>query len=128
MIPGFFKLAYVENTGIAFGLFQGHGDLFAILSPVAFLFLGSALGWHAWRTGLISVGMACGMIIGGACGNVWSRLADGYVVDFMDFYVGQHHWPAFNVADSALCCGVVLFMLLSHSGGDGRDMADGRRA
>ncbi len=121
VIPGFFMLAYVENTGIAFGMFQGYGELFSILSPIAFVFLGVALGWHVWRAGLISVGLACGMIIGGALGNVWSRLTDGYVVDFLDFYIGQHHWPTFNVADSALCCGVVLFLLLSHHGADAHE-------
>ena len=113
VIPSFFTLAYVQNTGIAFGLFQGHGRMFTYLSPLAFLFLGGLLGWHVWRAARLSVALACGLITGGAFGNVWSRLADGYVVDFVDLCVGGYHWPAFNLADSSLCCGVALFLLFS---------------
>lgn len=113
VVPNFFTLTYVQNTGIAFGLFQGHGRVFALLSPLAFLFLGGCLGWHVWRAARLSTAVACGMITGGAFGNVWSRLADGYVIDFLDFYVSNYHWPAFNLADSSLCCGVALFLFFS---------------
>ncbi|MFH1741383.1 MAG: signal peptidase II [bacterium] len=120
VFPGFFVLDYVENTGVAFGLFQGHSGVLMILSPLAFLFLAACLGWHTWDRGRRSTAIACGMIVGGALGNVWSRLAHGYVIDFLDFllyfpYIGSYDWPAFNLADSALCCGVVLFLFVSRS-------------
>jgi len=114
ILPGFFTLAYGENTGIAFGLFQGQGRLLTFFSPLALLVLGSALGWHVYQAGRYSTACVCGLIIGGAMGNVWSRLTDGYVVDFLDFHIGTWHWPTFNVADSALCCGVAGFLWLSH--------------
>jgi signal peptidase II len=122
VIPSFFTLAYVQNTGIAFGLFQGHGRVFAILSPLAFLLLGVFLGWHVWCAARLPTAIACGMITGGASGNVWSRLIDGYVIDFLDFYVGSYHWPAFNVADTSLCCGVALFLLCSRSSDRGAEV------
>lgn len=117
VIPGFFTLSYVQNTGIAFGLFQDHGYVFTLLSPVAFGLLLFFLGWHVWRVGRPGVSVACGLITGGAFGNVWSRLVDGYVIDFLDFHLGGYHWPAFNLADSSLCCGVVLFLWLARSSG-----------
>ena len=116
IIPGFFDLSYGENTGIAFGLFQQHGRMLTFLSPLAFLALGVYLGWYVWSSGEYLSSVACGMIVGGAFGNVWSRLVDGYVVDFFDFHLAGYHWPAFNVADSSLCCGVALFLFYSMRG------------
>ena len=55
--------------------------------------------------------MALALILGGALGNLYDRLAYGYVVDFLEFYVGSHHWPSFNVADSAISTGVVLLAI-----------------
>jgi signal peptidase II len=55
--------------------------------------------------------VALGLILGGALGNLYDRLAYGYVVDFLEFYLGNYHWPAFNIADSAITTGVVLLAL-----------------
>jgi len=114
ILPGFFTLAYVENTGIALGLFQTQGRLLTFLSPLALLVLAGALGRYVYQAGRYSAACVCGLIIGGAAGNVWSRLTDGYVVYFLDFYIGTCHWPTFNAADTALCCGVAGFLWLSH--------------
>lgn len=97
----------------------------------AFSFLSDAGGWQRWLfTGLASVvtlvligwllrlptsekltAAALCLIIGGAVGNLIDRVINGYVVDFIDVYVNDWHWPAFNVADSAITCGVILLLL-----------------
>jgi len=97
----------------------------------AFSFLSDAGGWQRWLfTGLSSVvtlvlivwmlrlpvsekltGAALGLIIGGAVGNLIDRIRFGYVVDFIDVYYQDWHWPAFNVADSAISCGVILLLI-----------------
>ena len=112
-ITPFFNLLYVHNTGAAFS------------------FLSSAGGWQRWLFAAIAFGV-CGLltmwmrrtpvtnkmaniayalIIGGALGNLFDRLYHGFVVDFLDFYYGNYHWPAFNIADSAICLGAVLLIL-----------------
>lgn len=109
----FFNLLYVHNYGAAFS------------------FLSDAGGWQRWLFTAIALGV-CGllvywmrrspashklansayaMIIGGALGNLFDRLYHGFVVDFLDFYVGNHHWPAFNIADTAICIGAGLIIL-----------------
>ena len=94
----------------------------------AFSFLSDASGWQRWFFTAIALGVsvaivvwlkrlpsgdrwmaiALALILGGALGNVWDRMTLGYVIDFMDFYVDQWHWPAFNVADSAITIGAVM--------------------
>lgn len=111
----FFNLTLAHNTGAAFN------------------FLGSAGGWQRWFfigfAMLVSISCsiwlyrlpakhclnaaAISLIIGGALGNIWDRLNYGYVIDFIDFYVNDWHWPIFNVADSAICIGVGLLAYLS---------------
>lgn len=111
----FFNLTLAHNTGAAFS------------------FLGAESGWQRWffvGTALI-VSMLClawlyrlptkgklllaaiGLLLGGALGNLWDRLVYGYVIDFIDLYVGDWHWPIFNIADAAICIGVAIIAITS---------------
>jgi len=105
----FFSLVHLQNTGIAFGLFQGRNLLFLLLG----LAMASFIGWIgislAKKSAKEAVGI--GLILGGAIGNIVDRIFFGRVTDFLDFFIGTHHWPAFNVADSAICVGAFLMVL-----------------
>jgi signal peptidase II len=70
------------------------------------------VGFLLWKSGsaLNSITLALALIMGGASGNLWDRVARGTVTDFLDFYIGQHHWPPFNIADSAIVIGSLLLM------------------
>jgi signal peptidase II len=114
IIPGFFNLVYVTNTGAAFGFLAGSRTwmrqaFFVTVAVVALVVIVLAYG-HLKRQSKIFI-YSLGLIGGGAIGNLIDRLRYGSVVDFLDFYVGTHHWPAFNAADSAITVGVALFML-----------------
>ncbi|MFQ6674320.1 MAG: signal peptidase II [Fidelibacterota bacterium] len=112
VLGSFFRLTYVENSGIAFGLnFRGGPTIFTIASFVAtFVILG-----YLWRVRdrQPSLKFSLALIAGGAVGNLIDRLLFGRVVDFFDFSVGGYHWPVFNVADSCVTVGVILFLYLS---------------
>jgi signal peptidase II len=123
MVFPFFNLTLVHNTGAAFS------------------FLASADGWQRWfLTGLASVislvivvwlsrlkvgdyglAIALALILGGAIGNVTDRVIYGYVIDFLDFYYKAWHWPAFNVADSAISVGAVLLLIDAIGGNKSHD-------
>lgn len=114
VIPGFFNLVYVTNTGAAFGFLAGNKTwlrqaFFVGVSSVALIVIAFAYG-HLKKQGRIFI-YALGFIAGGAVGNLIDRLRFGSVVDFLDFYFGSYHWPAFNAADSAITIGVGLFLL-----------------
>jgi signal peptidase II len=115
IIPGLFNLVYVRNFGAAFGIFAGLDSplreilLFSsttVAIGVVFAFLGG-MGREN-RVGRL----ALALVFGGAVGNLIDRLRLGYVIDFLDFHIGEHHWPAFNLADSFICIGVVLLVFL----------------
>ena len=114
VIPGFFRLVRVENTGMAFGLFSDSSSplVFWLLTVVsaAVLFFVAFLLWKD-RTFSALGGLGLAVILGGAAGNVVDRLARGKVIDFLDIYIGRHHWPAFNLADSAIVIGAALLLL-----------------
>ena len=114
IIPGFFNLVYVTNTGAAFGFLAGSKTwlrqaFFVGVAIAALVVIVFAYG-HIKKQGRLFV-YALGLIAGGAVGNLVDRLRFGAVVDFLDFYLGSHHWPAFNAADSAITVGVGLFLL-----------------
>ncbi|MEN8199803.1 MAG: signal peptidase II [Thermodesulfobacteriota bacterium] len=114
VIPGFFDLTYLTNKGAAFGFLAGvdaawRHYFFLGLASVALVLL--AVAWLRMRKDHLLYGPALALIAGGAIGNVIDRVRLGAVVDFLDFYVAGHHWPAFNVADSAITVGVALFLL-----------------
>jgi len=114
IIPGFFRLTHLENTGAAFSLFADSPSPFRTTLLVGFsvaaLAVVSVLLWK--DRGIFHSGtLALSLILGGAIGNLWDRLSDGKVTDFLDFYIGAHHWPPFNVADSAIVVGALLLLL-----------------
>jgi signal peptidase II len=114
IIPGFFRLTHLENTGAAFSLFADSPSPFRttllIGFSVAALAVVSVLLWKD-RSVFHSGTLALSLILGGAIGNLWDRVSDGRVTDFLDFYIGAHHWPPFNVADSAIVIGALLLFL-----------------
>lgn len=113
IIPNFFRLTHVENTGAAFGLFADSPSEWKIAMLVMFslvaLVIVSALLWKNSHS-MTTTGVGLALILGGALGNLWDRLLNGRVVDFLLFYVGQYQWPAFNVADSAIVVGAGLLV------------------
>lgn len=111
IIPGFFRLTHVENRGAAFSLFADSTSpwrtwLLVTFSVVALVIVVTLL----WKNShaMSSTGIGLSLILGGALGNLWDRLATGRVVDFLLFYIGRYEWPAFNVADSAIVIGAGL--------------------
>ena len=114
VIPGFFRITHVENRGAAFGLFADSPAQWKIAVLVLFsivaLIIVSALLWRNSHS-MSSTGIGLALILGGALGNLWDRLLNGRVVDFLLFYIGQYQWPAFNVADSAIVAGAGLLVL-----------------
>jgi signal peptidase II len=106
-----FDLVLLWNRGVSFGLFNNDSRLNAVIFSA--LAAAIVVGLFVWlrraSEPLIIAGL--GLVIGGAVGNVIDRLVHGAVVDFLDFYIGAWHWPAFNIADAAICVGVVALVL-----------------
>ncbi len=109
VIPGFFNLTYLRNTGAAWGMLSGQNKWLIVLSIVVILALLIFRKSFIAETRLHAV--SYGLMLGGIIGNVLDRIRYEWVIDFLDFYVGHYHWPSFNVADSAICTGVGLYML-----------------
>ncbi|SHO45558.1 signal peptidase II [Desulfopila aestuarii] len=116
IIPGFFNLVYVTNTGAAFSMFADVDSpwrhyFFVGVGIVAIV--GLTAGYFIMRRENRWYGPAFACIAGGAAGNLIDRVRLGAVVDFFDVYIQDYHWPAFNVADSAICVGAGIFIVLS---------------
>jgi signal peptidase II len=113
LIPGFLRLTHVENRGAAFGLFSDSSSEWKvavlILCSLVALAVVSALLWKNSHAMTVT-GIGLALIMGGALGNLWDRLFEGHVTDFLDFSLGGYHWPAFNVADSAIVMGALLLV------------------
>lgn len=109
--PPFFRLVMVWNHGISFGIFAGSRQPLPLIA-LALVIVGVLLVW-LHRNGSVLLAFALGAVIGGAVGNMWDRLHYGAVVDFLDFSIAGYHWPAFNIADSAIFIGVVLLTFSS---------------
>ena len=112
VIPGFFDLTHVHNPGGAFGFLAGmSAEVRSLLFVAVSLVAAGLILYFYWQTPLgqrfLSFGLA--LIFGGAVGNLVDRIRFGIVVDFLDVYAGTLHWPAFNVADSAITIGVGIF-------------------
>jgi signal peptidase II len=114
VIPGFFSLTHIHNPGGAFGFLAQQGSsvrigIFLVASTVAIFFIFLFYRQIPKTHPVLAAGLA--LIFGGAIGNLIDRLRFGKVVDFLDFYIGSLHWPAFNVADSAITVGVAIFIV-----------------
>ena len=109
-VTSFFNLSLTYNRGISFGLFNGAAGNALVFSLAAAAIVAVLIYWLS-RASSPFLAVAIGLIIGGAVGNVIDRLRLGAVVDFLDFHIGSVHWPAFNLADSAICIGVAAMLL-----------------
>jgi signal peptidase II len=111
IVPGFFNLVHVGNTGAAWSVLSGRSTLLAILALVAL----AAIFLFRRHLGLERrvVQIVFGLLCGGILGNFVDRIAYGHVVDFLDFHFGSYIYPTFNVADSGIVCGVALYVILS---------------
>ena len=107
----FFSLTRIENTGVAFGMFQGRNTFFLVLGVLVVVGI-LAMGLLSLKKDRFFA-LVLALVAGGALGNITDRIVFGRVTDFLDFFVGAIHWPAFNVADSAICVGACL--LIGHS-------------
>ena len=111
VIPNFFQLVHVRNTGAAFGIgANASSKLVPLLLNFGAIAVFCVVVVYAMRSAVTDRVLQTGLhlILGGAIGNLLDRFRFGYVVDFLDVYVGTKHWPAFNVADSAICIGIAL--------------------
>ena len=109
-VTGFFSLVLTHNRGVSFGLFQSDSAwqpyfLVAVNLVVSIALL---IWLHREKVGLLPYGI--GLVVGGALGNAVDRLHLPGVVDFLDFHLAGWHWPAFNLADSAIVCGVAIIL------------------
>jgi signal peptidase II len=114
LIPNLFEIVHVRNTGAAFGIGANSGSQFVpLLLNAGALTVFFVVVIYAVRAAVTDRTLQTGLhlILGGAIGNLLDRFRLGYVVDFLDVYIRDHHWPAFNVADSAICIGIALLFL-----------------
>ncbi|MBV8731312.1 MAG: signal peptidase II [Acidobacteriia bacterium] len=119
IVPGFFDIVHSQNRGVAFGLFNDGASgwstgVLSLFSLAAVLVI-SAILWNAGRPHSFSEGrwsqVGLALILGGAVGNLFDRIVWGRVTDFLELYIGDYHWPTFNVADSAIVIGSGLLLV-----------------
>jgi signal peptidase II len=113
LVPGLLNLTHVRNTGVAFGLFASNGMSASwVLTGLGLLALSAVSVYFGYASprdrGLL---VALALVVGGAVGNLIDRISSGAVTDFIDVYLGMHHWPSFNVADAAISIGIVLMAI-----------------
>jgi signal peptidase II len=114
VIPNFFSVTHVENTGAAFSLFADWPQRVRIPLLISFSTLALIVVCYLlWTLGRVFnwTGVALALILGGAVGNLYDRVLYGQVTDFLHFYLGPHAWPDFNLADSAICVGATLLSI-----------------
>ena len=114
IVPGLFQLTHWENAGAAFSIFANSTSPWRTFGLIAFSVVACiVVSYLLWKHGpaLDTSSVSLCLILGGAVGNLWDRFSKAGVTDFLDFYVGEHHWPPFNVADSAIVLGAALLIL-----------------
>lgn len=124
VIPGFFSITHIRNPGAAFGFLAEASPLFRSVFFVVVTILAISLVLHyIWKSNdgetLLTFGLS--LILAGAVGNLIDRVRLGEVIDFLDIYIGANHWPAFNVADSAISVGAVILFIEIIRQGRGKD-------
>ncbi len=109
-VTPFFNVVTVWNTGVSFGMLQSQSEMAPML--LSGLAIAIVVALFVWLRCAENRFMACalGLVIGGALGNTFDRLTFGAVFDFLDFHAAGYHWPAFNVADSAIVVGVIALL------------------
>ena len=109
IIDGFFNLVYVRNDGAAWNILSGHGLILILISVSVLVLL------FVYRRSFLqeqfSHRILLGLLVGGITGNLVDRIRFGWVTDFLDFQFGTYHYPSFNVADSAICIAIGLYVL-----------------
>jgi len=108
-IAPFLNVVLVWNKGISFGMGNSFAQAQLIFLSVAIIIVLVLLIW-LYRIQESFVGFALGLLIGGAGGNIFDRITQGQVLDFLDFHFASYHWPAFNLADSAVCVGALMLV------------------
>jgi signal peptidase II len=117
VIPGFFYLVQVHNTGAAFGMLKDNNLFFTILATAALILVAVFARRGAFADAPSRFGAA--LLVSGVLGNLTDRILHGYVIDFLDVVLPWYgHWPAFNVADSAICGAATLFLISGFLGGE----------
>src|ERR1700760_4463453 len=115
VIPHVFAISHVENPGAAFSLFNDSSSPARVrwMLLVFSLLAAGAVLVALWKLGrrVSATTVALALILGGALGNAWDRMRFGYVIDFLEVHIIHYHWPDFNVADSAIVVGGILFLL-----------------
>ena len=108
VIPGLFNLTYVQNTGAVWGIMAG---LSAWISALSVVMLSLIARFHrSFTNGMTIRYISLALLVSGIVGNLIDRIKFKFVIDFLDFYHGEWHFPSFNIADSAICCGVALYI------------------
>jgi len=115
VIPGFFNIVHAENRGVAFGFFSGasgawRGVVLVGISAAVLIYVAAVLWRERTRENALLT-LALALVMGGALGNLYDRIVHGTVTDFVEVYAGDHYFPAFNVADSAISIGGALLVL-----------------
>lgn len=111
VIAGFFNLVHVGNTGAAWSLFTGRSTVLALLAITT---LTAIFLWrHSLGLRVLTTQISFGLLCGGILGNLLDRLVYGHVIDFLDFHFGSYIYPTFNIADSAICVGVIAYLWFS---------------
>lgn len=111
VVAGLFDITHVRNTGVAFGLLSGRNTsvTLSVLGILALILVAVYFALSHTRDRWLLAALS--LIMGGAVGNLTDRIASGAVTDFLDFHLGSHHWPSFNIADSAITVGIALLAL-----------------
>lgn len=122
VIPGFFRLVHFRNRGGAWGVLSEYPWGLTVFSIAAIFFI--VLRYRSLVEGNLLRGMCVALILGGIMGNLVDRVLRGAVVDFLYFSLGKYSWPAFNVADSAICIGVFGFILVTLTEPQGEAQSD----
>ena len=127
VIPGFFNLVYLQNKGAAWGIFNQHTWLLAMISTAAFVFI--LFIFKKQNEGNKLAAFALALLEGGIAGNMVDRIFRAAVIDFLDFHIAGYHWPAFNIADSAICVSIALLLYIQlFPGRKALDAKDGEAA
>lgn len=111
VLDGFFDLVYVRNDGAAWNFLSGHGLILILISVGVLVLL--VVYRRSFLQDQFSHKILLGLMVGGIVGNLIDRIRFGWVTDFLDFHIGVHHWPSFNVADSAICIAVGLYIIMN---------------